>query len=93
MDAALIDVQAAAGDRRAAHRLAREVRAVLFDACTAQFAHAGADGYLSHFRAEASGPAELRDSHPTPGSDLFRFQATYQITARPLPTHTHSHGG
>ncbi|AJT67444.2 hypothetical protein T261_5828 [Streptomyces lydicus] len=86
LDAALIDVQTAATDRRAAHRLARQARVVLFDACAAQFADAEAEGYLSRFRAETSGPAEIRDTHPTPGADLFRFQATYRITARPLPT-------
>ncbi|MYT30469.1 MULTISPECIES: hypothetical protein [unclassified Streptomyces] len=83
LDAALIDVQAAAGDRRAAHYLARQARAVLFDACAAQFSYTDAGGYLSHFQGETSGPAEIRDSHPTPGTDLFRFQATYRLTARP----------
>nr|WSZ97274.1 hypothetical protein OH820_17860 [Streptomyces sp. NBC_00857] len=86
LDAALIDVQCASADRRAAHRLARQARVVLFDACAAQFTHPDADGYLSRFTAETSGPAELRDPHPAPGADLFRFQATYRITARPLPT-------
>lgn len=85
LDLALIDVQTAATDRRIAHRLARQARTVLFDACTAQFTHPEAEGYLSHFGAETSGPAEIRDAHPTPGADLFRFQATYRITARPLP--------
>ncbi|MEU7639877.1 hypothetical protein AB0C11_27930 [Streptomyces sp. NPDC039016] len=85
LDAALIDVQAAADDRRAAHHLARQARAVLFDACADQFMHADADGYLSHFRGETAGPAEIRDNRPAPGADFFRFQATYQITARSLP--------
>lgn len=85
LDAAVIDVQCAATDRRAAHRLARQVRTALFDACAAQFAHPEADGYLSRFIAESAGPAEIRDNRPVPGPDLFRFQATYRITARPLP--------
>ncbi|MDG4857358.1 hypothetical protein P8605_04165 [Streptomyces sp. T-3] len=85
LDAAVVDVQCAAPDRRTAHRLARQVRAVLFDACAAQFTYPEAEGYLSRFAAEPSGPAEIRDTFPTPGADLFRFQATYRITARPLP--------
>lgn len=84
LDAALIDLQCAAVDRRAAHRLARQARAVLFDACAAQFSHPDADGYLSHFGTESAGPAEIRDNRPVPGPDLFRFQATYRITARPI---------
>ncbi|UQA92864.1 phage tail termination protein [Streptomyces halobius] len=81
IDVALIDVQAAATDRREASRLARVARVVLADACRGQCR--GTDGYLSRF-ADVSGPAEIRTGEPTAGPDLFRFQATYRVTARPI---------
>ncbi|UQA94929.1 phage tail termination protein [Streptomyces halobius] len=81
IDVALIDVQAAAMDRREASRLARVARVVLADACRGQYR--GTDGYLSRFE-DVSGPAEIRTGEPTAGPDLFRFQATYRVTARPI---------
>ncbi|MER7984226.1 hypothetical protein ABTY53_01270 [Streptomyces noursei] len=81
IDVALIDVQCAAPDRRGASRLARTARVVLAEACRAQFR--GADGYLSRFE-DVSGPAEIRVGAPQAGPDLFRFQATYRVTARPI---------
>lgn len=81
IDVALIDVQALATDRREASRLARVARVVLADACRAQ--HRGPDGYLNRFE-DVSGPAEIRAGSPEPGPDLFRFQATYRVTARPI---------
>lgn len=81
LDAAVIDVQCAASDRRDASALARTARAVLLNACRSQFA--GADGYLSHGE-DVAGPFEIRTGNPTPGPDFFRFQATYRVTARPL---------
>ncbi|MEW1673043.1 hypothetical protein AB0O47_07310 [Streptomyces noursei] len=81
IDVALIDVQCAAPDRRDASRLARTARVALAKACRAQFR--GADGYLSRFE-DVSGPAEIRVGDPTAGPDLFRFQATYRVTARPI---------
>ncbi|WP_405016417.1 hypothetical protein OHV05_04340 [Kitasatospora sp. NBC_00070] len=86
IDAALIDVQCAAATRREASALARTARTVLLAACRAQFP--GPDGYLSTGR-EISGPAELRTGTPDPGPDLFRFQATYRVTARPHPPTNH----
>ncbi|MGG7570377.1 hypothetical protein [Streptomyces sirii] len=80
IDMALIDVQCAATDRREASRLARVARVVLADACVKQW-H-GPDGYLSRFE-DVTGPAEIRTGEPTAGPDLFRFQATYRVTARP----------
>ncbi|WP_309248669.1 hypothetical protein [Streptomyces sp. MNP-20] len=81
LDVALVDVQAVATDRREASRLARVARVVLADACRAQYR--GPDGYLSRF-ADVSGPAEIRTGAPSPGPELFRFQATYRVTARPI---------
>ncbi|KIZ17330.1 hypothetical protein [Streptomyces natalensis] len=81
IDVALIDVQAAATDRREASRLARVARVVLADACLKQWQ--GPDGYLSRFE-DVTGPAEIRTGEPTAGPDLFRFQATYRVTARPI---------
>jgi len=80
LDRALIDVQCWHTDRRSASRLAREVRAVLVDACRMAFSNA--EGSLSHF-TEVSGPWA-----PAPGehANLSRFIATYQITARPKNT-------
>ncbi|MFB7643885.1 hypothetical protein ACFC0S_03185 [Streptomyces sp. NPDC056084] len=81
IDSALVDVQCAAGTRLEASRLARTARAALANACADQFR--GADGYLSHFE-DVAGPAELRTGDPDAGPDLFRFQATYRVTARPI---------
>ncbi|PBC84584.1 MULTISPECIES: hypothetical protein [unclassified Streptomyces] len=81
LDAAVIDVQCAASGRREASALARTARAVLLNACRAQFA--GMDGYLSHGE-DVAGPFEIRTGNPAPGPDFFRFQATYRVTARPL---------
>ncbi|MFI9082339.1 hypothetical protein ACIGW8_39095 [Streptomyces sioyaensis] len=81
IDVALIDVQAAATDRREASRLARVARVVLADACLRQ--RQGSDGFLSRFE-DVTGPAEIRAGEPTAGPDLFRFQATYRVTARPI---------
>ncbi|MFF2808639.1 hypothetical protein ACFVT2_15980 [Streptomyces sp. NPDC058000] len=81
IDMALIDVQCAAPDRRDASRLARTARVALAEACRAQFR--GADGYLIRFE-DVSGPAEIRVGQPQPCPHLFRFQATYRVTARPL---------
>ncbi|MFI9076061.1 hypothetical protein ACIGW8_06085 [Streptomyces sioyaensis] len=81
IDVALIDVQAAATDRREASRLARVARVVLADACLKQ--RQGTDGYLNRFE-DVTGPAEIRTGEPTAGPDLFRFQATYRVTARPI---------
>ncbi|MEU7636562.1 MULTISPECIES: hypothetical protein [unclassified Streptomyces] len=81
IDVALIDVQCAAVDRRDASRLARTARVALAEGCRAQFR--GVDGYLSRFE-DVSGPAEIRVGDPPAGPDLFRFQATYRVTARPL---------
>ncbi|QPB09770.1 hypothetical protein CPT_Shady_009 [Streptomyces phage Shady] len=77
LDRALMDVQVWAPDRREASRIAREVRAILFDACRS--AVSDAEGYLSDFR-EVTGPWS-----PGPGdhANLSRFIATYQLTARP----------
>ncbi|GAA1160923.1 hypothetical protein F4556_005184 [Kitasatospora gansuensis] len=84
LDAAVIDVQCAAADRSAASLLARQAGAALFDACTAQWPDPAAGGYLSHFGDDVSGPAEIRTGSPAAGPDMFRFQATYRVTARPL---------
>ncbi|MFE0187739.1 hypothetical protein [Streptomyces sp. NPDC058989] len=81
IDVALIDVQAAATDRREASRLARVARVVLANACLKQ--RQGADGYLSRFE-DVTGPVEIRTGEPTAGPDLFRFQATYRVICRPL---------
>ncbi|AUG87143.1 hypothetical protein HOS58_gp11 [Streptomyces phage Attoomi] len=81
IDVALVDVQTLAQDRREASRLARVARVVLADACRSQFR--GPDGYLSRFN-DVSGPAEIRTGEPAAGPDLFRFQATYRVTARPI---------
>ncbi|MGK5728180.1 phage tail termination protein [Streptomyces sp. URMC 124] len=81
IDVALIDVQAVARDRREASRLARVARVVLADACRSQ--HRGPDGYLARFE-DVTGPAEIRTGEPEAGPDLFRFQATYRVTARPI---------
>ncbi|OKI71419.1 phage tail termination protein [Streptomyces sp. MJM1172] len=77
LDRALMDVQVWHTDRREASKLAREVRAILFDAC--RTAVSDAEGYLSNF-TEVSGPWS-----PGPGdyANLSRFIATYQLTARP----------
>ncbi|MBA0054295.1 hypothetical protein E0L36_26620 [Streptomyces sp. AJS327] len=80
IDVALVDVQCAARTRREANALARTARVVLASTCRAQFR--GADGYLTRFQ-EVAGPAELRVGEPEAGPDLFRFQATYRVTARP----------
>ncbi|MGW1837081.1 phage tail termination protein [Streptomyces sp. NPDC002067] len=81
IDVALIDVQCAAADRLAASRLARLARVALADACRTQYR--GADGYLIRFE-DVTGPAEIRVGAPEAGPDLFRFQAAYRVTARPL---------
>lgn len=81
LDAALIDVQCAAATRSGASALARTARVVLLSACRAQF-H-GQDGYLSHGE-DVAGPFEIRTGSPEAGPDLFRFQATYRVTARPI---------
>ncbi|MEU6633813.1 hypothetical protein ABZ905_36925 [Streptomyces parvus] len=75
-DRALMDVQVFHTDRRTASRLAREVRAILVDACADGFSDA--EGSLSNF-TEVSGPW-----NPGPGDypNLSRFIATYQLTAR-----------
>jgi hypothetical protein len=77
LDRALMDVQVWHTDRREASRLAREIRAILVDACRA--AVSDAEGSLSHFK-EVTGPWS-----PGPGdhANLSRFIATYQLTARP----------
>ncbi|QPB09549.1 head-to-tail connector complex protein [Streptomyces phage Sycamore] len=77
LDRALMDVQVWHTDRRAASRLAREVRAILVDAC--RMALSDDEGSLSHF-TEVTGPWA-----PAPGdhANLSRFIATYQLTARP----------
>ena len=80
LDAAVISVQCAANTRREASTVARTARAVLLGACRNQYQ--GADGYLSHGE-DVSGPFEIRTGDPPPGPDLFRFQATYRVTARP----------
>ncbi|MFD9813985.1 hypothetical protein [Streptomyces sp. NPDC059080] len=81
LDAAVLDVQCAAVTRRDASVLARTARTVLLAACRSQYQ--GTDGYLSHGQ-DVAGPFELRTGEPAPGPDLFRFQATYRVTARPL---------
>ncbi|QPB09696.1 hypothetical protein CPT_Shaeky_009 [Streptomyces phage Shaeky] len=77
VDRALMDVQVYHTDRRAASKLARDVRAILVDACRSNVADA--EGYLSSF-TEVTGPWS-----PGPGdhANLSRFIATYQLTARP----------
>lgn len=80
LDAAVVDVQCAATTRRDASALARTARAALLAACRSQYQ--GTDGYLSHGQ-DVTGPFELRTGAPETGPDLFRFQATYRVTARP----------
>ncbi|RKN09643.1 hypothetical protein [Streptomyces radicis] len=80
LDAAVIDMQCAAPTRREASALARTARVVLLGACRAQFA--GEGGYLSHGE-DQGGPFEVRDQDPAAGPDLFRFLATFRVTARP----------
>ncbi|MFG3200367.1 hypothetical protein ACGFYT_30085 [Streptomyces sp. NPDC048208] len=72
-----MDVQVWHTDRRDASKLARQVRAILVDACADQVSDD--EGSLSHF-SEISGPWS-----PGPGdyANLSRFIATYQLTARP----------
>ncbi|KWT60600.1 hypothetical protein ADL21_18280 [Streptomyces albus subsp. albus] len=89
IDVALVDVQCAAPDRRDASSLARVARVVLAEACRNQFR--GPDGYLSRFE-DVTGPAEIRTGTPAAGPDLFRFQATYRVTARPLQHRKTLHG-
>jgi hypothetical protein len=84
LDAAIVSVTACASDRTAASRLARQTRAVLWDACTAQFGDEEAGGYLSRF-FESSAPAEDRSPGPVLHTDAFRFTATYRLTTRPHP--------
>ena len=84
LDAAIVAVTTCASDRTAASLLARQTRAVLWDACVAQFSDAEAGGYLSHF-FESSAPAEDRSDGPVLHSDAFRFTATYRLTTRPHP--------
>lgn len=84
LDAALVDVQVCAADRTAASLLARRARAALWDACERQFASEAAGGYLSRFADEFGGPAELRTGDDAVlHTDVWRFQATYSIQARP----------
>lgn len=78
----LIDVQCAATDRKEASDLARTARVALADACTAQFK--GTDGYLSHFYDVTAGPVEITTGTVAADPALFRFQATYRVSARPL---------
>lgn len=78
----LIDVQCAATTRKAASELARTARVALADACTDQFK--GSDGYLSHFYDVMAGPTEITSGTVATDPDLFRFQATYRVSARPL---------
>ncbi|MBH1936501.1 hypothetical protein I5Q34_19840 [Streptomyces sp. AV19] len=82
IDSAVIDVQCAARTRPAASALARRVRVALAEACAVQYR--GPGGYLARF-ADVAGPFELRTGSPAAGPDLFRFQATYRVTARPSP--------
>lgn len=84
LDAATVDVTTCARARTEASLLARQVRAVLWDQCTAQYADAEAGGYLSHL-FEDSAPAEDRSPGAVLHTDAFRFSATYRITTRPLP--------
>lgn len=77
VDRALMDVQVWHTDRRSASRLAREVRAILVDACRTKVADA--EGSLAHF-TEVSGPWS---PGPEDHANLSRFIATYQLTARP----------
>lgn len=87
LDRGLMDVTTCAADRGAASLLARRARAALWDACTAQFASAAAGGYLSRFADEFEGPAELRTGNDALlHANVFRFQATYSIQARPART-------
>ncbi|WP_446033492.1 phage tail termination protein [Streptomyces gossypii] len=81
IDRALVDVQALAATRREASAVARSARVTLASACRTQFR--GSDGYLTHFE-EVSGPRELSTGEPDDGPDLFRFQATYRLTSRPI---------
>ncbi|WP_411140248.1 hypothetical protein [Streptomyces sp. x-80] len=84
VDAAIITLTACASDRRAASLLARQVRTVLYEQCTHQFADAGAGGYLHAF-AEYAAPAEDRAPGPVLHADVFRFTATYRVITRPHP--------
>jgi hypothetical protein len=85
LDAGTVTVTACAATREGASLLARQGRAVLYDQCVAQFADAGAGGYLSHF-FESSAPAEDRSPGPVLHTDAFRFTGTYRLTTRPLAT-------
>lgn len=78
----LVDVQCVATDRKEASALARTARVALADACTAQFR--GSDGYLSHFYDVTAGPTELTAGTTATDPELFRFQAVYRVSARPL---------
>ncbi|KDN84377.1 hypothetical protein [Kitasatospora cheerisanensis] len=84
--AAVVDLQALAADRTEASALARRAWRGLYDACVRQHAESDAGGYLSHFGAGGSSPAELRTGTPGPDAQSFRFQATVRLTARPTPT-------
>jgi hypothetical protein len=77
VDRALMDVQVWHTDRRSASRLAREVRAILVDACASKVADD--EGSLASF-TEVSGPWS---PGPEDHANLSRFIATYQLTARP----------
>lgn len=83
LDRALVDVQSCAADRSTASLLARRARAVLWDACERQFASSSSGGYLSRLVDEFGGPAELRADDGIAHADVFRFQATYSLQARP----------
>lgn len=79
IDMAVIDVKCGATDRRSASLLARRVHAVLSGAATAQFAAEG--GYLAALE-QVSAPVHRDMGAPSPGPDLFVFQATYRVTVR-----------
>lgn len=76
----IVDVQSLAATRRAASELSRDVQAALHSACRSRFL--GTDGYLCRFEPVTGAPVEIRVGVPTPDTNLFRFQATYRITAR-----------
>ncbi len=79
---AVIDVQCADSDRRNASALARTARTVIAGACISQFS--GPGGYLNRFADVTGGPYEIRTGTPESGPDLYRYQATYRVTVRPL---------
>ncbi|MFD8142615.1 hypothetical protein [Streptomyces sp. NPDC059708] len=82
VDNSMFAVQVMDLDRRAAHRVAREVREHLKAACDRQFTD-GEEGYLANFR-EVSGPMATGDELTSNRPDTFRFVATYMVSTKPI---------